>query len=135
MQINITLSPNFHVNNNFFVVEQRSKQLLEFRHLTISWSLGINKVIVTLRLSCSCLLKWIIKKFLSRNENVSFCNHAGTDIFVRFFWSRYSETVITNSVVTIRFLGLIGHFTTQTNRVKTNPDYNKQKRPVPSCSL
>ncbi len=56
---------------------------------------------------------------------------------VRLQWN----SVITNSVVnehsniTNRFSGQIGHFTTQNNPVITNPGYNEQKWPVPSCSL
>ncbi len=41
-----------------------------------------------------------------------------------------------NSVITNRFLDLIGYFSTQINQVKTNPGYDpEQKWPVPSCSL
>jgi hypothetical protein len=43
----------------------------------------------------------------------------------------YSE----HSVVTNRFLSQIGHIGTQINPVITNPGYNEQKWPVPSCSL
>ncbi len=48
---------------------------------------------------------------------------------------------ITNSVVNEQsviknlFLGQIGHFITQINSVITNPGFNEQKWPVPSCSL
>jgi hypothetical protein len=44
------------------------------------------------------------------------------------------NSVITNSVVN-EHSGQIGHFSPQINPVITNPGYNEQKRPVPSCSL
>jgi hypothetical protein len=34
-----------------------------------------------------------------------------------------------------QILGQIGHFSTRTNLVITNPSYNEQKWPLPSCSL
>ncbi len=40
-----------------------------------------------------------------------------------------------NSVITNRFLGEIGHFTTQINPVITNPGYNEEKFLVSSCCL
>ncbi len=40
-----------------------------------------------------------------------------------------------HSVITNIFLGKIGHFTNQINPVITNPGYNEQKWPVPSCWL
>jgi hypothetical protein len=40
-----------------------------------------------------------------------------------------------HSDITNKFLGKIGHFTTQMNPVITKPGYNVQKWPVPSCSL
>jgi hypothetical protein len=43
----------------------------------------------------------------------------------------YSE----HSVITNKFLSQIGYFNTQINPVITNPGYNEQKWPVPSCSL
>ncbi len=57
--------------------------------------------------------------------------------FLHLQWN----SVITNSVVneqsaiTNKFLRDIGHFNTQINPVITNPGYNEQKSPVPSCSL
>ncbi len=38
-----------------------------------------------------------------------------------------------HSVVTNRFIDQIGYFSTQINPVITNPGYNEQKWPVPSC--
>ncbi len=40
-----------------------------------------------------------------------------------------------HSVITNKFLSKIGHISTQINPVITNPGYNEQKCPVPSCSL
>jgi hypothetical protein len=40
-----------------------------------------------------------------------------------------------HSVITNKFLGKIGHFTTQMTPVITKHGYNEQKWPVPSCSL
>ncbi len=57
-------------------------------------------------------------------------------------WSSLQwNSVITNSVVnehsvtTNRFLIKISHFTSKIYPVITNPSYNEQKWPVPSCSL
>jgi hypothetical protein len=40
-----------------------------------------------------------------------------------------------HSFITNRFLSKIGHISTHVNPVVTNPGYNEQKCPVPSCSL
>jgi hypothetical protein len=40
-----------------------------------------------------------------------------------------------HSVITNKFLVQIGLFTIQIDPVITNPGYNEQKLPVPSCSL
>ncbi len=42
-----------------------------------------------------------------------------------------NSVVNEHSVITNRFLGQIGHFTTQINSVITNPGHNEQKWPVP----
>jgi hypothetical protein len=49
----------------------------------------------------------------------------------------YNEHSVVNehSVITNRFLSQIGKLSTQINPVITNPGYNEQKWPVPSCSL
>ncbi len=40
-----------------------------------------------------------------------------------------------HSVLTNKYLGKLGHFSTQMNPVIIKPGYNEQKWPVPSCSL
>ncbi len=44
-----------------------------------------------------------------------------------------NSVVNEHSVITNRFSGHIGHFTTEIKLVITNPGYNEQKCPVLSC--
>jgi hypothetical protein len=46
-----------------------------------------------------------------------------------------NSVVKEHSVITNRFFGQSGHFSTQNNLVRMNPGYNEQKWPVPNCSL
>ncbi len=127
--------------------------LYEFSYITSSISLGCLAII---RLLClvnislmeetvgefaCCLIHGTVSSLIGIQKNSVITNSVVNELSVITNSVVNELSVITNSVVnelsviTNRFLGLIGHFTTQINLVITNPGYNEQKWPVPSCSL
>jgi hypothetical protein len=58
----------------------------------------------------------------------------GTFIFKSFTKGKNSPTTVKLGY-NEQILSQIGYFSTQINPVMTNPGYDEQKWPVPSCSL
>ncbi len=97
--------------------------LLVFCALEGTWYLALEKI-------------WSLRPLSQTTEKYLFSvtKFGEFDMFVWIpFWT--TGFSMNNDVITNRFLGQIGHFTTQINPVITNTCYNEQKWPVSSCLL